>query len=122
MLRSFGVSKLTVIDVRSEAAFRQAHVPFAVNVPAEGFRANLDSPAKLAGILGAAGVDARDRLAVAGAVELVASPLDPRARGDDGIPGSRQRIDERRLAEIRVAEHGDLHSNPPHNVIFIRSV
>jgi thiosulfate/3-mercaptopyruvate sulfurtransferase len=44
--------------VRPEAAFKQSHVPFAINVPAEVFRRHLDAPAKLAEILGAAGVDA----------------------------------------------------------------
>ena len=58
MLRMFGVSKLSVVDVRPEAAFRQAHVPFAINVPADVFRRHLAAPAKLAEALGAAGVDA----------------------------------------------------------------
>ena len=57
MMRSFGVSKLSVIDVRSAASFKQAHVPFAVNVPAEVFKRHLAEPAKLAEVLGAAGVD-----------------------------------------------------------------
>jgi thiosulfate/3-mercaptopyruvate sulfurtransferase len=58
MLRSFGVSKLAVVDVRSEASFKQSHVPFAVNIPAEVFRSNLATPEKLAELLGASGVDA----------------------------------------------------------------
>ena len=58
MLRAFGVSKLSVVDVRSAASFKQSHVPFAINVPAEEFKRNLASPAKLAEVLGAAGVDA----------------------------------------------------------------
>ncbi len=57
MLRSFGVAKLTVVDVRPEAAFKQSHVPFAVNIPAEVFKRNLATPAKLAEVLAAAGVD-----------------------------------------------------------------
>src|SRR5258706_13884834 len=57
MLRMFGVSKLSVVDVRPEASFKQSHVPFAINVPAEVFKRNLATPAKLAEILGAAGVD-----------------------------------------------------------------
>jgi thiosulfate/3-mercaptopyruvate sulfurtransferase len=44
MLRAFGVSKLTVIDVRPAESFRQSHVPFAVNVPADVFKSNLASP------------------------------------------------------------------------------
>ena len=58
MMRSFGVARLSVVDVRPAAAFRQSHVPFAINVPAEVFRSHLASPAKLAEALGAAGVDA----------------------------------------------------------------
>lgn len=57
MLRMFGVSKLNVIDVRPAASFRQAHLPFAVNIPAEVFRRHLADPASLAEALGAAGVD-----------------------------------------------------------------
>jgi thiosulfate/3-mercaptopyruvate sulfurtransferase len=58
MMRGFGVAKLSVLDVRPEASFRQSHVPFAINVPAEVFRRHLATPAKLAEVLGAAGVDA----------------------------------------------------------------
>ena len=57
MLRSFGVSKVSVVDVRPAASFKQSHVPFAINVPAEEFRRHLAAPAKLAEVLGAAGVD-----------------------------------------------------------------
>ena len=57
MLRMFGVSKLSVVDVRSPDAYRQGHVPFAVNIPAETFRAHIKDPGKLAEILGPAGVD-----------------------------------------------------------------
>lgn len=57
MLRAFGVSKVSVVDVRPAAAFNESHVPFAVNVPAAVFRSNLATPAKLAEALGNAGVD-----------------------------------------------------------------
>ncbi len=58
MMRGFGMARLSVIDVRPEASFRQAHVPFAINIPADVFRRNLATPGKLADVLGAAGVDA----------------------------------------------------------------
>ena len=58
MMRMFGVARLSVVDVRQAAAFKQSHLPFAINVPAEVFRRHLGSPAKLAEALGAAGVDA----------------------------------------------------------------
>ena len=57
MLRAFGVSKVSVVDVRPAESFKQSHVPFAINVPANVFKNNLATPAKLAEILGAAGVD-----------------------------------------------------------------
>ena len=57
MLRTFGVSKLSVVDVRPAASFKQSHVPLAINVPAEVFRRHLATPEKLAEVLGAAGVD-----------------------------------------------------------------
>jgi 3-mercaptopyruvate sulfurtransferase SseA len=57
MLRSFGVAKVSVIDVRPAESFKQSHVPFAINVPADVFKRHLATPAKLAEILGAAGVD-----------------------------------------------------------------
>ena len=57
MLRMFGVSRLNVIDVRPAAAFAEAHLPFSINVPAEVLRRHIDEPAKLAEVLGGAGVD-----------------------------------------------------------------
>ena len=57
MLRMFGASRISVIDVRPAASFKESHVPFAINVPADDFRRNLSTPAKLAEELGRAGVD-----------------------------------------------------------------
>jgi 3-mercaptopyruvate sulfurtransferase SseA len=57
MLRSFGVARLSVIDVRPAEAYRQGHVPYSVNIPADVFRRHVDAPGPLARILGAAGVD-----------------------------------------------------------------
>ena len=64
MIRSFGVSKLSVVDVRPAATFKQSHVPFAINVPAEVFKRNLATPAKLGDALGAAGVVAADEAVI----------------------------------------------------------
>lgn len=58
MLRSFGLAKLSVIDVRSAESYKLGHVPYAVNIPADVFKRHLAAPAKLAEVLGAAGVDA----------------------------------------------------------------
>ncbi|MDB6099031.1 MAG: hypothetical protein JWN58_1734, partial [Gammaproteobacteria bacterium] len=57
MMRSFGVSKLSVVDVRPAESYKQAHVPFAINVPADVFKRHLAAPNQLAELLGAAGVD-----------------------------------------------------------------
>ena len=58
MLRTFGVTKLNVVDVRTAEAYQQGHVPFAVNIPADVFKRNLATPANLADVLSAAGVNA----------------------------------------------------------------
>ena len=71
MLRMYGVAQLSVVDVRSPDAYRQGHVPFAVNIPAETFRAHLKDPRKLAEILGPAGVDPAHEAVI------VSSGLDP---------------------------------------------
>jgi len=57
MMRMYGISRVSVVDVRAPAAYAQGHLPFAVNVPAETFRANEKDARKLAAILGASGVD-----------------------------------------------------------------
>ncbi len=57
MMRMFNVAKLSVVDVRSAESFKQNHVPYAINIPADVFKRHLATPAKLAEVLGAAGVD-----------------------------------------------------------------
>lgn len=58
MLRMYDVSRVSVIDVRPPDAFKQGHVPFALNIPADVFRSHLKNPEKLAEVLGQAGVNA----------------------------------------------------------------
>lgn len=72
MLRMYGVSRLAIVDVRPAASYRQAHLPFSVNVPAEEFRSRIADPGKLAALLGAAGIDASDE-----AVVVSGGGLDP---------------------------------------------
>ncbi len=68
MMRMYGVSKTSVIDVRPKEAFDESHVPFAVNVPADVFRSHLAKPEALAALLGAAGVDpSHEAVVVSGA-------------------------------------------------------
>jgi 3-mercaptopyruvate sulfurtransferase SseA len=56
-LRGYGMSEVSIVDVRSPDAFNQGHVPFALNIPADVFKTNLNSPDKLAAVLGPAGVN-----------------------------------------------------------------
>ena len=58
MLRTYDVSRVSVIDVRSADVFKQGHMPYALNIPADVFKSHLKSPEKLAEILGQAGVNA----------------------------------------------------------------
>ncbi len=64
MIRMFGVAKLSIVDVRPAESFKQSHVPFAINVPADVFKRNLATPAKLAEVLGSAGVDAANEAVI----------------------------------------------------------
>ncbi len=57
MLRMFGKSNVSIIDVRSQKKFYHGHVPFALNIPADVFKTNINSPDKLAEILGQSGID-----------------------------------------------------------------
>jgi 3-mercaptopyruvate sulfurtransferase SseA len=58
MMRMYGISKVSVLDVRAPAAYAQGHVPFAVSVPADSFRSHAGDSKALAALLGASGVDA----------------------------------------------------------------
>jgi 3-mercaptopyruvate sulfurtransferase SseA len=58
MIRTYVGARISVVDLRPADAFLAGHVPFALNVPAEAFKANLGAPDTLAALLGAAGVDA----------------------------------------------------------------
>lgn len=56
--RSLGSIHVSVVDVRSASDYNQGHVPFALNIPADVFKSNLNNPEKLAKVLGPAGVNA----------------------------------------------------------------
>ncbi|MBL8287801.1 MAG: hypothetical protein JNL85_07445 [Rubrivivax sp.] len=64
MLRMYSVVNISIVDVRPPEAFRQGHLPFAVNVPAAVFRQHARSPARLAQALAQAGVKAGDEAVV----------------------------------------------------------
>ncbi len=57
MLRMFGKSSVSIIDVRSPEAFNNGHIPFALNIPADVFKSNINNLDKLAKILGQSGVN-----------------------------------------------------------------
>jgi len=62
--RMYGISHVSVIDVRTPSEFNQGHVPFAINIPSDVFRANITNPDKLAEILGPAGVNVSNEAVV----------------------------------------------------------
>jgi 3-mercaptopyruvate sulfurtransferase SseA len=65
-MRAYGVSGLSVIDVRPAAAYALGHVPFALGVPAETLRRHLGRPEALQPLLSAAGVNAMHEAVVVG--------------------------------------------------------
>jgi len=64
MTRTFGVARISIVDVRPAEAYQQGHVPYALNVPAELFRSHLESPDKLAEALGANGVSSAEEAVI----------------------------------------------------------
>lgn len=64
MIRMFLGAPVSIVDVRPAAAFNQGHVPFALNIPGDVFKNNAANPARLAEILGPAGVNASDEAVV----------------------------------------------------------
>ena len=58
MFRMYGISQVSIVDLRSESAFNEGHVPFAINIPIDIFRNNINTPDKLADIVGKAGINA----------------------------------------------------------------
>ena len=57
MLKAFGLSQLSIIDVRPAEVFKLGHVPLAVNLPAQLFIDQRQNPQALLALLGQAGVD-----------------------------------------------------------------
>jgi 3-mercaptopyruvate sulfurtransferase SseA len=57
-MRTYDVSRVSVIDVRPADVFKQGHMPYALNITADVFKSHLRNPEKLAEILGQAGVNA----------------------------------------------------------------
>jgi thiosulfate/3-mercaptopyruvate sulfurtransferase len=57
MIRMYGGTKVSIVDVRPTEEFYKGHVPFALNIPAKIFRSNIADPGKLAEMLGQSGVN-----------------------------------------------------------------
>ena len=57
MLKSFGLSQVTAVDVRSADAFRLGHIPLALNLPAQDLAAVARQPQALQAMLGSAGLN-----------------------------------------------------------------
>jgi len=55
--RMYGISRVSIVDVRAPDVYRLGHLPYALNVPAELFAKHLKEPQRLAELLGDAGVD-----------------------------------------------------------------
>jgi 3-mercaptopyruvate sulfurtransferase SseA len=58
MIRMYGGTKVSIVDIRSADEFYQGHVPFALNIPADVFKSNIKNPGRLAEILSKSGVNA----------------------------------------------------------------
>jgi 3-mercaptopyruvate sulfurtransferase SseA len=57
MMRMYGISKVSLIDVRSTESFAQGHIPFMLNIPSELFKKNIGDPQKLTELLIKSGVN-----------------------------------------------------------------
>jgi thiosulfate/3-mercaptopyruvate sulfurtransferase len=57
MLRMYGGSQVSILDVRPADAYNLGHIPFALNIPIDVFKNNITNLDKLAEILGPAGLD-----------------------------------------------------------------
>src|SRR5215472_792966 len=64
MIRMFLGAPVSLVDVRSAAAFNQGHIPFSLNIPGDVFKNNVADPARLARILGPASVNASEEAVV----------------------------------------------------------
>lgn len=64
MMRMYGVSQVSMVDVRASEEFTEEHLPFATNIPSDLFNSNITNPDKLAEILGQSGVNASDEAVV----------------------------------------------------------
>ncbi len=57
MMRMYGITQISIVDVRSADVFYQGHLPYALNISADVFKNNISNPEKLVELLGLAGVN-----------------------------------------------------------------
>lgn len=57
MLKAFGLSTVSVIDLRPAEAFKLGHIPLAVNLPMQAVKSQANDLKQLAALLGQAGVN-----------------------------------------------------------------
>ena len=60
--RMYGISDISIVDLRSVDSFKQGHINFALNIPSDVFENNIASPEKLADILGQSGVNSSNEI------------------------------------------------------------
>lgn len=70
MMRMYGISQISIVDVRTEDAFNEGHLPFALNISADVFKKNIFNPEKLSELLGPAGVNASHEAVIISGVGL----------------------------------------------------
>ena len=46
-VQTYGVLQVSMIDVRPADVFKQGHMPYALNIPADVFKSNVKNPEKL---------------------------------------------------------------------------
>ena len=64
MMRMYGQSHISIVDVRTPDAFNEGHLPFAINIPSDILKKNISNPEELAGMLGPAGVNGSNEAVV----------------------------------------------------------
>ena len=70
MMRMYGISQISIVDVRTEDAFNEGHLPFALNISADVFKKNVSNPEKLSELLGPAGVNASHEAVIFSGADL----------------------------------------------------
>src|SRR3989337_3004526 len=63
-MRMYGVSQVSMVDVRTLVEFSEGHLPFAIYIPSDLFNSNITNPGKLSEILGRSGINASDEAVV----------------------------------------------------------